>query len=191
MLPSQLLTDYVQGFFGFGRWEARVWFIGIEEAGGRTEDELHRRLQVWDDLGRHDLEHAPNFYPRCGNYDWHGPDAEPQATWKQLIRLLLVARGEPDSHEAITNYQREKLGSISGETCIAELLPLPCPSTSVWPYCEWSEFPWLAGRQDYFAEVRNHRTRYLRERLKEHHPGNRGQCAFPFIFVLRDFVWSD
>ncbi len=21
--------------------------------------------------------------------------------------------------------------------------------------------------------------------------GNRGQCAFPFIFVLRDFVWSD
>ena len=26
---------------------------------------------------------------------------------------------------------------------------------------------------------------------KAKNPGNRGQCAFPFIFVLRDFVWSD
>lgn len=44
MLPGSLLTEYTDRFFGFGTWSTRVWFIGIEEAGGWSEEDVRKRL---------------------------------------------------------------------------------------------------------------------------------------------------
>ena len=34
MLTQTVLGNYMESFFGYGRWSASIWFIGIEEAGG-------------------------------------------------------------------------------------------------------------------------------------------------------------
>jgi hypothetical protein len=70
----------MESFFGYGRWSAPIWFIGIEEAGGKTEREIQQRLTVWASRGHRELEDAPTFYPTSGNHAWHGEHACSQAT---------------------------------------------------------------------------------------------------------------
>ena len=44
MLNPSILNNYLESFFGYGRWSAPVWFIGIEEAGGKAKLEIEQRL---------------------------------------------------------------------------------------------------------------------------------------------------
>jgi hypothetical protein len=46
MLNQTVLKDFMKSFFGYGRWSAPIWLIGIEEAGGKTEREIEKRLNV-------------------------------------------------------------------------------------------------------------------------------------------------
>jgi len=67
-----MIKAYCKQFFGYGRWDAPVWFVGLEEAGAGTQEELQARLSAWDQRGRRELEDAPAFYPACGQPQWHG-----------------------------------------------------------------------------------------------------------------------
>src|SRR5437762_1389355 len=142
MLPNRLLTDYAEKFFGFGNWGAKIWFVGIEEAGGWREEDVQGRLDSWIQKSRPELADAPTFYPLCGQNNWHGDGAKPQETWKQLIRMLLVARGKEAGRDAILEYQRDHFGRSGGRECLTELLPLPSPGAATWKYREWSNLPW-------------------------------------------------
>jgi len=81
-----------------------------------------------------------------------------------LIRLLLLARGECDDNNAILDYQSTQLGSSSGDTCLAELLPLPSPDTATWNYNRWSDLPCLSSRQSYHADMLGLRADALKKR---------------------------
>ncbi len=167
---SKLLTKYAESFYGFGSWGAPTWFIGIEEAGGWGQRDIHRRLDTWNRNGMPELEDAPTFYPESGNGRWHGPTAALQPTWAQLIRMLFVARGTPTTNEAILDYQRRHLGSRNGEICLAELLPLPSPSVKEWHYAKWSKLRWLESRERYYAHLLVARAAGLARRIREHKP---------------------
>jgi hypothetical protein len=170
VLPDALVEDYVDKFYGFGTWNAKTWLIGIEEAGGWTEHNIHQRLEVWKQNGSRDLEDAPIFYPASGNPGWHGASASIQFTWNQLIRMLLVGRGKGDSEAGILTYQRDRFGQFGGNECILELLPLPSPSTSDWKYGEWSNLRWLKSRNGYQNYVLLNRALALQKRIEEHKP---------------------
>ncbi|SRR5260221_4875863 len=132
------LQTYTNQFFGFGRWDAPVWFVGIEEAGNPTPEQLNHRLSVWDQRGRRSLEDAPTFYPAVGQVYWHGDHAHLQRTWRQLIRMLLLARGERDTEVALLACQQNLFGTFSGSVCLTELSPMPAPSHRRWPHApEW------------------------------------------------------
>src|SRR3954470_19315448 len=105
-LPSEVLSEYAHQFYGFGSWKAGIWFVGAEETGGATFDEVESRLRAWDQRGRKDLEDAPLFYQAAGLKSWHGDSAKAHPTWKQLIRMLLLAREERDSEKTVVTYQR-------------------------------------------------------------------------------------
>lgn len=169
-IDSALVTNYVDSFYGFGNWGTKIWFIGIEEAGGWRQRDIHQRLQVWDRNGRAELEDAPTFYPESGNGRWHGPTAGLQPTWAQLIRMLFVARGAPTTNEAILDYQRQHLGSRNGEICLAELLPLPSPGVKEWHYSKWSKLRWLESRERYYAHLLVARAAGLARRIRERKP---------------------
>lgn len=170
MLNPSALNNYMASFYGYGQWSASVWFIGIEEAGGTAEHEIQQRLGVWESRGQKELEDAPSFYPASGNYAWHGEHATSQATWKQLIRMLLLARGECDDHKAALDYQRTQLGSSAGDNCMAELLPLPSPNTATWNYNYWSSLPRLVSRHSYHAEMLGPRANALKQRCVSYRP---------------------
>jgi len=164
------LTDYCNRFLGFGHWNASIWFIGIEEAGGWKVEEVENRLRVWDGHGRQPLEDAPRFYPASGNTFWHGANAKIQWTWEQLIRVLLLAQGKADTDDAILSYQCSQLGATNGETCLMELLPLPSPNARDWNYDQWSTLAWLQSRNGYINEILARRENELRRQINEHKP---------------------
>lgn len=166
-----MIEAYCKQFFGYGRWDAPVWFVGLEEAGAGTPAQLQARLTAWDQRGRRELEDAPAFYPACGQPQWHGPDATLQRTWRQLIRLLLLARGEPVGEVALLEYQKKILGAFSGHVCLTELLPLPAPSHRHWPYAAHANLPtWLQTREQFTQAVAAGRIATLREKIALHHP---------------------
>lgn len=169
MLDSATLTDFCATFTGYGHLRAPVWFIGIEEAGGKTESAVANHMATWQKRGRKDLESAPEFYPASGNDAWHG-DGTPQPTWTQLIRMLLIAQGKADSPAAILNYQLTRLGATDGETCLLELFPLPSPKLAIWNYKDWSELPWLQGREAYEQKIVHHRIGLLRQKIDAGRP---------------------
>lgn len=170
MLPATALTEYAEKFLGFGNPNAKVWFIGIEEAGGQGEEEVQARLDAWIEHQKPEFADAPSFYPASGQRDWHGNNAQPQATWTQLIRMLLMMAGQDVADDAILDYQRTDWGASAGNTCLAELLPLPSPSTEDWNYGQWSSLPWLESRRAYLARVRAGRENELRRQIRARKP---------------------
>jgi hypothetical protein len=170
-LPDDLVADYAQRFYGFGTPTAKVWLIGMEEAAGATFDEVDARLRAWDERGRKEWENTPLFH-RSGAKSRPGANDAIDPTWKQLIRMLLLARGERDSQKAILDHYQTDFGATSGKTCLAQLLPLLSAgaSSSEWPYQNWSTLDWLASRALYLKELKSRRMNHLKERVAEHHP---------------------
>jgi hypothetical protein len=164
------LTDYCNTFLGFGGWKTPIWFIGIEEAGGKNLADVENRLRAWGEHGRKSLEDAPRFYPASGNTIWHGANAKIQRTWRQLIRILLLAQGKADTESTILDYQRNQLGRRNGDTCLMELFPLPSPNIGIWNYNQWSTLAWLQSRNSYINEIRARRENELRRQINRHNP---------------------
>lgn len=52
MFDDDLLTVFVRRFFGYGSWEAPIWFIGMEEGGGKRFQELNERFDKWNRRGQ-------------------------------------------------------------------------------------------------------------------------------------------
>ncbi len=170
MIPDQSLIDYTEQFFGFGNWCAPIWFVGMEEGGGNSKDEILARLKGWEGYGKKELECAPSFYPACGVDCWHGKGARIQSTWKQLIRMFLLAQGKNDSDKSILDYQVSLLGKAGGDLCLTELLPLPSPSIGKWLYSEWSHLPWLRTREAYQNYMFLARANAIRQRIVVYRP---------------------
>jgi len=165
------LEEYTTQFFGFGRWDAPVWFVGTEEAGNPTLEQFERRLRVWAQRGRHSLEDAPTFYPAVGQTHWHGKHAHLEPTWRQLIRMLLVARGHPDTEDALLAHQQDQFGASAGNVCLTELSPTPAPSHRHWPYAKRPDAPeWLRTRAEFMRRILPRRVAMLREKIALHRP---------------------
>jgi hypothetical protein len=49
MIDTGRLNDFMHRFYGYGSWDAPLWFVGMEEGGGSTIDEIELRLKS---LGR-------------------------------------------------------------------------------------------------------------------------------------------
>jgi hypothetical protein len=45
VLEPELLQDFICGFYGYGNLGAKYWFIGLEEGGGTSIDEIQHRLE--------------------------------------------------------------------------------------------------------------------------------------------------
>ncbi len=166
-----MIEAYCKQFFGYGRWDAPVWFVGLEEAGTGTQKELQTRLSTWDKRGRRELEDAPSFYPACAQYQWHGQDATLQHTWRRLIRILLWARGRSVTEEIVLEFQKDMLGASSGDVCLTELFPLPAPSHRRWPYADHENLPdQMRNREQFMEAVLPGRAGALRNKIAHHHP---------------------
>ena len=171
MLDSQLLEDYMAVHWGYGNPGAGYWFVGVEQGGGGTFDELQRRLDAWRGRGRREFEDLHEYHLAIGQDCWTR-SSRPllQSTWKQLVRTVLAANGQSATIDSVRHYQSNDLGRQGGATCLVELNPLPSPRTATWQYGQWTSLPQLRDRHTYFAQVVPDRVLRLRQLIDRYAP---------------------
>lgn len=167
---DQLLHDFMHTFCGYGNFHGAYWFIGMEEGGGDTFEEVSRRLTVWTHRGRQTLEDVAGYHIDLGITHPFSGKVKLQPTWAKLIRVLLSAEGRTPTKEDIRACQQQQWARRSGNTCLLELLPLPSPSTQHWLYAEHSRLPELASREQYRTEWAPQRVFVLRRFIAAYRP---------------------
>jgi hypothetical protein len=177
MLDDTLLDEFCHGFFGYGNPGGRFWFIGLEEGGGGSEDEIRQRLSTWSSpsagsewAAKAAFVDLVDFHHQIGQGDYFNGTARLPLTWRHLIRLLLCARGEGVTGKAIRTVLATEWGRSDGETCLAELYPVPSPGVGKWLIGEWSRLPYLRSRSEYKKHLRAPRIATLRRLIEEHRP---------------------
>lgn len=166
MLDPDRLRAFIRTFFGYGSWSAPLWFVGMEEGGGRDLVEIAQRLDLWSGG---ELEDLRRFSNALEGKRWFDDQPPIQSTWAGLAAVALCAEGRSAGRESIRRYQRDELATVAGRTALIELLPLPSPSTSHWIYeaCGLSELSTRAIYRHQFADLR---AEEIQKRIDLHGP---------------------
>jgi len=180
-----LLANFADSFYGYGNYNARYWFIGMEEGGGSFE-EVKRRLDAWHRRGRREVEDLRPFHEAFGMVKFFQDPAALQPTWNKLIRVVLSATDPSTTIKSVRKHQQEQLGITGGETCLLELLPLPSPSTKHWFYAEHSRLPQLATREQYKQYYMPLRAPHIAQLIACHRP-----CVVMFYGAAYRQCWKD
>lgn len=170
MLDDRLLEKFISSFYGYGNYRGDYWFIGKEEGGGGTVEEIRKRINSWSTLGCKELEDLFDYHQELGLTQCFGEQAKLQRTWKMLVRALLRAKGQEVTNNAIRKYQGQNLARLESETCLLELLPLPSPNTGEWLYSAYSKLQNLVDRYGYRNCYARDRADHIRKRVLEHKP---------------------
>ncbi len=163
------IKEMACGCYGYGRWDAPYWFLGPEQGNSRDED-IHRRVKAWCELGRTELNDCREFHEHKHIRDtrWHGEKPKLQKTWKQLMLFLMAFHGKlldlrnPKDKAILCIYQRDKWGRLDGETCVIELSGLPAHSYTASKKQKLDLF-----EPGQFDRIRERRIDVIRQRMRE------------------------
>ena len=106
-LDDAVLESYIEGFYGYGRYLAKYWFVGIEPGGGKSVAEVVSRIQGWYDRGGNELEDLVSPARPGSGSRWFRPPYPLEPTWARLIRVVLSAEDRGPTTEQIREYQKE------------------------------------------------------------------------------------
>ena len=161
-------------WYGYGRWDAPYWFIGLEPGKGKREgNNLAERCNGWEQLGEKSVidcrGHHDKFYTH-----WHDRKIEmeraadnerfrppPQSTWRRLIALLLAFKEKRYDIDALCDYQSRLWGTTDadGETCVIEVSSIASNSLGD-----------DRSLKEAFKKYRHRRLQVIRARLLARHP---------------------
>ncbi|MDB9375242.1 hypothetical protein [Nodularia sphaerocarpa] len=162
---DELLEKLIDTFYGYGNFQGKYWFIGMEESGQDFKD-INNRINIWNDRKQKEIEDVAEYHIAMGAWD-----TKLQPTWNKLIRIVLSAKGNENINiEDVRKYQFNELGRKDKETCLLELLPLPSPSLAHWIYKEHSRLSYLTDRNQYEKHCLENRINTISEKIKEHQP---------------------
>lgn len=139
-IDPELLEKYVSTLLRFGRAEAPYWFVGLEEGGGNSEEEVAGRLQRWARSGYPEIDYfSENGVPNKDHSSKYLPEepgqrAHLQRTWSNQLRIVLGIEGTKLNNEIIRKMQVSEHGTKYGNTSLLELYPLPCNTSGAWNY---------------------------------------------------------
>ena len=172
-----LIEQFMKTFYGYGNLNGKYWFIGMEEGcGPNWQADVLPRFVQWDKRGRSEIENLRNFHFDIGiTQHWEPVDGRPiklQLTWKRLIETILTANGKLHAREDIVDYQSQHLGTLEGDICLLELLPLPSPKVREFGYAHLAneQYPYFASRALYKNYIMAQRIARIREMIAERQP---------------------
>jgi len=132
VINDELLKSFITTFYGSGNYEGQYWFVGMEEGGGNSLDQVAWRINTWHELGGAELVDIYKFHIKINHPEYFTNPVKLQRTWMQMARIILASKGLSTSVSDIKDYQRDIIGRKKSETCLLELLPLPSPNTATW-----------------------------------------------------------
>lgn len=173
MLNQNTLNAFMNTFMGYGDFNADTWFIGMEEGGGNTIENVQTRIGTWAKRGGRILEDCAEYHHAIGaGHLFTPPVRAAQRTWDWLMRAQLMSEGKAHDVTAAKVMQGERWLRSGSKTCGLELLPLPSPKTSVWHYNEFSSDPALQNRASYYAAMLPSRITAIKNAIDEFKPRN-------------------
>jgi len=169
-LDDSLLDQFIHTFYGSGTYSGKYWFVGIEQGGGDSFNEVSKRISVWQELGKQELDDIVEFHLQINMDKYFSDPIKTQKTWGQLIRIILSFQGKSTTASDVKTYQRDLLGRKNGETCLLELLPLQSPNLSTWHYDQWSDLDILKDRAAYNEFCLPWRSEHIRSQILTYRP---------------------
>jgi len=166
---DSLLADCADSFYGYGNYNARYWFIGMEEGGGLVA-QINARLEAWRLRGHREVEDLCSFHEAFGMVKFFQAPAVLQPTWNKLIRVVLSATDRPTKIESVREYQHKQLGSSCGETCLLELLPIPSPAIGAALFAKLLQLLNFPTHEQYKQHYMRLRAAHIAQRIACHRP---------------------
>lgn len=209
LIEEKPLKHWIENFYGYGSWDAPIWFIANEEGGGDLPEEVADKLTYFSNI------HPPDAHgtlcdlrelyrhvavqfdgPKSGlftnQYDYRfGNHAVQHGVWKNLIAFAhgYQTKELPD----LLAFQKNAfvLPSQPHEALI-RLYPLPSPHNHAW-YYSWLDMPqlgFLKSRALYQEHVYPDRIRTILNNIQSHKPGVVLMYAMNNINALKKSVQS-
>jgi hypothetical protein len=185
LIKEHTLQHWLDNFYGFGSWDASVWFVGYEEGGGDLPEEVAEKLDYFyarnpnsspalcdlRDLYRHVTfrTDGPRAAIFATLFDYRfGDQAVLHGIWKNLIAFAHSHQHKdiPD----LLDYQQHHFARTS-EALIA-LYPLPSPHNHAW-YYSWLDLPQksiLKTRKQYEEHLYEQRMQTILNKVLQYKP---------------------
>jgi hypothetical protein len=189
LIDERALKHWIDNFFGYGSWHARIWFIAYEEGGGDLPEEVAEKLNYFysahasnsdatlcdiRELYRHVALRLDGpkaqLFPDLNQYRF-GENAIQHGVWKNLIAFVHAYRNAnvPDP----LAYQKDSfVSSSAGSEALIRLYPLPSPHNHAW-YYSWLDLPqlgFLKSRNLYQEHVYAHRIQSILHNISAYKP---------------------
>jgi hypothetical protein len=185
LIKPDKLQHWLNHFYGYGSWQAPLWFVAYEESGGETPEEVAEKLNYFTEVHpqvgptlceirkvyrsiaiRWDGPKASQFKTR---YEYRfGENAVKHGLWKNLIAFAHAYRDEP--LEDPLAYQRESF-AIDREALL-RLYPLPV-AHHAW-YYSWLDLPekfaFLKNKALYQEHLYEQRIDTILHNIDTYHP---------------------
>ena len=139
-----LVPDWerIESFIGFGRIDAPVVFLGMEE-GLKDASALDEDLRIRSQYEKPVMDLKLAHKGIAGAERYFDPERAPrQPTWRVMADLLLRRAGNAHPTGIERRYYRAlHLGREDGDSLLTELLPYPHPKASDWLYGRFGRYP--------------------------------------------------
>lgn len=176
MINEDLIRSRMK-FWGYGSFEAPVWFVGMEEGlAGTKEPELEERFRATYGKPTVDIRQDMKNIPEHMKF-FNGDRSPIQSTWKYPIALYLYLKDKDfsklsgdDRKEAIRKYQVYDLCDMERkENTLFELMPLPSKNIdkSTWMYTGVEGFD---EKKEYIKKYIVDRTQEFKKLIEQHKP---------------------
>lgn len=183
LIGEKKLKYWIDNFYGFGSWDAKFWFISLEEAGGDVPEDVADKINWFSEHQNdpHSLCDIRELYKNVAlnldspkgaafktRFDYRfGDKAVQHGVWKNLI--LFVHGYEDKKLPDLLAYQKKRFGQR--EALIA-FYPLPSPHNHAW-YYSWLDMPslpFLKSRLLYEDHLYETRISTILSKIREHKP---------------------
>ncbi|WP_421765475.1 hypothetical protein [Ekhidna sp.] len=190
LISETALSHWIENFYGYGSWEAPLWFINHEEPSGDMPEEVADKLTYFREAQTEEnsptlcdlraLYKQVRFIPQRSRadtfanlYDYRfGPNAVQRGEWKGIISLVHGYTNQPISDaETCLEYQRYSLATGANNEALLRLYPLPAHSHA-W-YYSWLNLKgmdFLKSRTAYQEHVYEVRMQAILEQIRISNP---------------------
>jgi hypothetical protein len=190
LIQETPFKHWIDNFYGYGSWDAKIWLIGYEEGGGDLPEEVAEKLNYFYNI------HSQNTQPTlCDIRELYrqvvfrvdGPKGERFANlhdyrfdsnaalssvWKNLAAFGHGYRHKPLPDDLLA-YQRHSFASLTGAEALIQFYPLPSPHSHAW-YYSWLDLPkqfsFLKTRASYEAHVYEDRMNTILHKISAYKP---------------------